>query len=149
MHAPIVIRDERTRQRAASFVANLAVGKPLQVDIKPFKRNRSVAQNAVYWRTITIIGNELGYSKDEMHRMVKECLLLPILERDDPDVDRLASVLKAQGEEKSLATVLSTKHLTVAQFSELIQDVESFAGDMGIGLPSPDEQYYEAMGWRR
>lgn len=121
----------------------------VQVDIKPFKRDRSTAQNAVYWKFLTVIGGELGYSKDEMHQMVKENYLLQILERDDPDVDRLSKVMKAQGESKSFAALLSTKHLDVGQFSELIQEVEALAGRMQIGLPASDDQYREAMGARR
>ena len=149
MRKRFVIRDEKTRQTAARFVGSIASDQPLQVDIKPFKKNRSVAQNALYWQWVTIIGGEIGMTKEEQHKQLKEMYLLPILERDDPDVERMAQIMKAQDNVGRLAAVLSTTHLNVKQFTEYLQDVESFASELGIMLPAPADQYYEAMGWSR
>ncbi len=146
MQKRFVIRDERTRDTAARFVSLLSADEPMQVDIKPFKRNRSVSQNALMWQWLTIIGGELGNTKDEQHRQCKELFLVPILMRDDPDVERMGQMLEQTGDIGRLAAVLSTTHLTTAQFTAYLQDIEALAGELGITLPHPADHYYEAMG---
>ena len=35
-------------------------------------KNRNTAQNNYYWKSVRIIGNELGYREDEMHLIIKQ-----------------------------------------------------------------------------
>lgn len=35
-------------------------------------KNRNIAQNNYYWKSVRIIGNELGYNEDEMHLIIKQ-----------------------------------------------------------------------------
>lgn len=142
-----VLRDDSIKRNAIAFIDSMNVGgKVLEVVIQPHKRDRSTAQNALMWQWVTIIANELGHSKTEQHEQFKRFYLLPILMRDDPDVDRLARVL---GHERdNLALVLSTTDLNTKQFTEYLNDIAHFAGELGIMLPHPEDTYYEAMGVR-
>tara|TARA_Y100000401_G_scaffold73348_1_gene59337 strand:- start:16447 stop:16764 length:318 start_codon:yes stop_codon:yes gene_type:complete len=35
-------------------------------------KNRNVAQNNRYWKSVRIIGNDLGYDESEMHNIIKQ-----------------------------------------------------------------------------
>ncbi len=142
-------KDYQARSRITAFLESVNADPAVQVDIKPFKRNRSVSQNALYFQHVTDIGNELGNTKDEQHKLLKEMYLVPILVRDDPDVERMAQILEQTHDLKKLAAVLSTTHLDVRQFSEYITDVQGFAAEMSIGLRMPEDLHHEAMGWTR
>lgn len=89
-------------------------------------KRRTNAQNALWWRYMTILGRELGYTAEEMHEAVK----LKFLGRED-----LSSGLTILG---------STKGLGTARFSELIDEVRQWSHEtLGIYLPSPDERFDE------
>ena len=46
-------------------------GKRVEIRIEKLKSKRSIQQNR-YWRlAMTILGNELGYSKEETHQLMK------------------------------------------------------------------------------
>jgi len=142
-------KDYKARSRISAFLESVNADPAVQVDIKPFKRNRSASQNALMWQWLTIIGGDLGNTKDEQHRQCKELFLTPILMRDDADVERMGQMLEQTGDIGRMAAVLSTTHLTTPQFTEYLQDIEAFAGELGITLPHPADHYYEAMGWIR
>ena len=142
-------KDYQMRSRIGAFLESVNADPAVQVDIKPFKRNRSVSQNALYFQHVTDIGNELGNTKDEQHKLLKEMYLVPILVRDEPDVERMAQILEQTHDLNKLAAVLSTTHLNVQQFSEYITDVHGFAAELGIALRMPGDLYYEAMGGRK
>jgi len=143
------LKDYKTRSRIAAFLDSVVADPAVQVEVKPYKKNRSVAQNALYFQHVTDIGNELGNTKDEQHKLLKEMYLVPILVRDEPDVERMAQILEQTHDLKKLASVLSTTHLDVRQFSEYITDVQGFAAELGIALRMPEDLHYEAMGWTR
>lgn len=89
-------------------------------------KRRSNAQNALWWRYMTILGRELGYTAEEMHDAVK----LKLLGRED-----LSTGLTILG---------STAKLDTARFSELIDQLRAWAHqDLGIYLPAPDERGLE------
>lgn len=96
------------------------------VELSP-TRKRSSAQNRLWWRYMTILGRELGYTSEEMHEAVK----LKFLGRED-----LSSGLTILG---------STAKLDPGRFSELVEQVRQWAHTrLGIYLPAPDERFLEA-----
>lgn len=87
-------------------------------------RRRSSAQNRLWWRYMTILGRELGYTAEEMHEACK----LKFLGRED-----ISSGLTILG---------STAKLDQDRFSKLVEQVREWAhGFLGIYLPSPDERF--------
>lgn len=96
------------------------------VELEPTKR-RSSAQNRLWWRYMTILGRELGYTAEEMHDAIK----LKFLGREDLST--------------GLTVIGSTAKLDPGRFSELVEQLRQWAhGSLGIYLPAPDERFLEA-----
>ena len=145
------IQDETIVSNLVYFVRHLNQGRKWRVVISENKPDRSAAQNRLYWVFVTIIGQALGYSKDEMHEEFKLRHLVPIMLRDDEHFNALLERVKQAadgGVMRSFVHLLSTTHLSLAQFAEYLRDIELFAISMSITLPAKDDDWYEAVGRR-
>lgn len=134
-----------------NFVRHLRPDKKWKVVISENKPDRSAAQNRLYWVYVTIIGQTLGYSKEEMHEVFKRRHLVPIMLRDDEHFNALLVRVKKAADDgvmRSFVRLLSTTHLSLAQFAEYLRDIELFAISMSITLPAKDDDWHEAMGRR-
>lgn len=105
-------------ERLEQFLIGLK-DKKLTVEIKKYKKPRSLNQNNLYWEWMTIIGNELGYTPDEIHDTMKARLL----------VDRSGK----------LPVIRSTTALSTAEMAEYMSHVERIASEFNIVLPTPDD----------
>ena len=86
---------------------------------------RSHAQNAYLWHVYTVIATHTGHSTEEIHQAMK----YRFLPRHFVTVD---------GQESPVTK--STTRLTVAEFSDYVRRVESFAQqELGIELPGRSE----------
>lgn len=120
--------DEDRRNRAVEFLRMLKLGRDMQVEIREYRRDRSLAQNRLMWMWHTIIGKELGYDPEEIHDMVKVRVL---------GVER-KSVQSDHGEMVELIVPKSTAKLKVAEMTKFLEAVELLASSLGIVLPHPD-----------
>jgi len=102
------------------FIARQEYDGTVEVDVKPYKKNRSTEQNALLWKWYGYIGNELGYSKDETHDILRY-KFLGIMTRE---------VCGHQIEE-----LPSTTKLKVGEMSEYMESISRFAAEHGIRLP--------------
>jgi hypothetical protein len=147
----IILKTPELKRRAVEVISALAIDGPLmEVVIREHKKNRSLDANALYWKWLTVIGAELGESKDDLHERFKEKWLVTIYERDDPEYAEMLQSLRAvyrQGMRtealalrKRIVALTSTTTATVAQMSEYMASVEHFAAETGIRLPFPEEQ---------
>ncbi len=85
----------------------------VSLEIKIAKQVRSPQQNAYYRVIVRLLGKELGYTEQEMHEVLKHKY----------DID-------------------STKHLTVEEFGEYIDQLVRWAvTEMGIVLPDPTKPH--------
>ena len=118
----IIIREERQRQHAIERVQALNISTVWDISIKPYKKNRSLEQNALMWKLYGILGSELGYTPDEMHEALMRINLMPnIVDTIDGPVE-----------------VYSTKKLKVKPMAEYLDSIYRFAAEHGIKLPMPD-----------
>jgi hypothetical protein len=102
-------------------------GKRVVVTIEKIKSKRSLQQNRLWWLYITIIANELGYSKEEMHEIAK----MKFLKREKVDENT--------GEVFPYLT--STTKLNKSEFADLVNDLIRWAAEaFNIVLPLPNEQ---------
>jgi len=46
------------------------------VEIKKVSTKRSLSQNKLYWRWLDVIGNELGYHREDVHEIYKDMFLI-------------------------------------------------------------------------
>ena len=121
----VFIREERHRQHLIERINALNIDTVWEVSIKPYKKNRSLDQNALMWKWYTIIGNDLGYTSDEVHEELMRKLLTPHC------VNTPSGVVE----------VYSTKKLKVKEMTEYLEGIERTATEMGIALPRPDDGY--------
>ena len=85
----------------------------VHLEIKPAEKVRSPQQNAYYRVIIRILSKELGYTEAEMHKTMKERY-----------------------------QIQSTKELSKAEFTELIEAIKRWASmDMGIVLPNAKKSH--------
>ena len=89
-----------------------------EVIIQKPKKARTKPQNALYWKWMEFIGNELGYDKDSMHATFKAMFL----------TDKSGKI----------PIVLSTTKLTTKRFSDYMAAIERKMNEIGITLPSPE-----------
>jgi hypothetical protein len=83
----------------------------VSIEIKAAEKVRSPQQNAYYRVIVRVLGKELGYTQDEMHKVLKDKYELE-----------------------------STKGLSVQEFGEYIDQVIRWAvTEMGIVLPDPKQ----------
>ena len=101
-------------------------GKRVQVRIEKLKSKRSIQQNRYWWLAMTILGNELGYSKEETHQLMK----FKFLKRE--------RVVEKTGE--ILEYIESTTTLSKSDFADMISEMVRWSANMGIIIPLPGEQ---------
>lgn len=117
--------------RVADIVRDLnCEGSQWDVEIKPHKKQRTHRQNSLMWKWYTIIGNELGYEKDEIHDVLRE-KFLPV------------QYVEIMGIQKKILTSTSSPDFTTAMEAEYLEKMDRFAAqDLGILLPHPEDDAY-------
>lgn len=131
----MIIHNESDKDRAIKYIQALNIDKPWAVDIKLYKKNRSLSQNKLYWKWITRIGDSIGYERDELHAIIADKFL--------PD-----EIVEYGG--KQIKKDKSTSRLNTKEFTEYLEKIDRFAAaELGIVLPSPEDLYYEAMSIKR
>ena len=118
----IILRGQAQKDHALKSLMNIEFNpdKLMELTIKPFKKNRSIAQNALYWKWMMICADELGYTKDGMHQTFMRELLAPII-IDTPSGDVME---------------YSTRKLNVKEMSSYMEQVSFTAGEYGVKLPN-------------
>lgn len=101
-------------------------GKDIEIVIQKKRNVRSLQQNKLWWLYVTILSEELGYEKDEMHDILK----FKFLKRE--------RVVEKTGE--IIPYLESTTRLTRTEFADVVDAVIRWAAEMNVILPSPNEQ---------
>lgn len=102
---------------------------PIDVTWEPYKPQRSVLQNRLYWEYMTQLGKHTGHTKDEMSLFFK----WKFLGADQREIYG-----------QSFNQVRSTTDLNVKEFSEYIRSIEVFASEHGFTFAAPP-YYGDAM----
>jgi hypothetical protein len=121
------VSNKQSAHRVAELINALSPDKQWSVEVKEWKPQRTPTQNATMWAWYTIIGNHLGYTKNEMHDILRE-EFLPV---------RCAEF---KGREVHLLTSTSGKDWTVDKEAAYLSQIERFAAtELGIILPRRDD----------
>jgi hypothetical protein len=132
----MIIKTQDDKNKALNRISLLVLEKPWEIEIKPYKKNRSLAQNKLMWEWFTVIGNDIGYTEKEMYYLMTD-KFLPEIEYTGLD-----------GEIKKRRQ--GTSSLKVKEFTVFLEHVDRWAvSEMGIILPCPEDVYFEAMGIRK
>lgn len=99
------------------------LGKEIELQLKKKTKKRSNPQNAYYWGCVlTVFGNALGYTAEEMHLICAD------------------KFLKYYEIGKPFPRIRSTTELSTVQFNEYCSQIQIWAStDFGIYIPDPNE----------
>lgn len=146
------IETRKDRVDATNHVAHIGSDPKMEVIIRPYKKNRSNAQNRLMWLWHTQFGKEFGDTKEEAHEKFKEVHVLPILlGRDDEDADALREVEilcnVSPAARRTFVKLISSTMLNTAEFTDALNEYsQTVARDYGLAFTHPEDIYYEAMG---
>lgn len=97
------------------------------IEIKKWNK-RSILQNNYYWFVMQIIGDDLWYTKNEMHDIFRNMFLKREVKQDDVFGD--------------LTVIRSTSSLTTIEFMEYVDQIIIRCAGNGISVPAPDNALY-------
>ena len=151
-----VIRSDNEINRLNTFLGAQPKEPLIEAIVREHKKDRSVSQNSLMWLWITVISDELGWTKEEVHEDLKRRLLVPIYERDDTGFAAMIQAVRkvhtegfkadAKAMSAQIIRMTSTTGATVKQFTEYLKEIERDMMSKGISLPHPSDRYYSAMG---
>jgi len=130
--APFTISTPGDQATVANAIVhlNLEGGRKWQVTIEPFKKKRTLSQNALMWKWIGEVANlvhkETGQDADDIHEFFKT-KFLP------------ARIVEIAGEtiERRTTTKLSTQEM-----SDYMTKIHAFVtSELGFILPLPEEMH--------
>ena len=100
---------------------NIFEGEEVEIRIRIRSNNRSNEQNSLYWKWIEILSNDLGYTKTELHELIK----YKFLKRESKNKDGETTVV-----------IKSTSTLTIKEFNEFMNDILYWSNNtLEISLP--------------
>ncbi len=127
-------------------------GKPLVVEVRPESKDRSKAQNRLYWKWVHEIHKKTGNDEDQLHFEFKKKFLIGILKRDDDEYAAMCLAISAlkQSESEQYKAIAdgviretSTTRMNTSQFTNYLNLIEAFAlKEFGMVLPVPDDLKY-------
>lgn len=132
MKQKLTITDDGRRigaKRLYHILSNLDEGE-WEVTVEKWKDSRSLRQNNLYWKWLTIIGNELGYYKDEIHELFIE------------EFADIYTIRDLDGKPKQKR--YRTSKMNVQQMSRYMNRIEQFAAEYSIQLPHPEDDLLKA-----
>ena len=96
-------------------------GQEVEIRIRVRSNNRSNEQNSLYWKWVDILSNDLGYTKTEMHELIK----YKFLKREYKNKDGETNVV-----------IKSTSTLTIKEFNDFMNDILYWSTNtLEISLP--------------
>lgn len=127
--------------------------KPIKVTAEPYKKNRSLAQQALSWIWHKQWSDYTGDTTDAEHLRFKAVFLLPILIRDNviPGLYFLVLDAKQKALEgntdrlQAIYRLISTTSLEVSQFAEILTQYQADAAEKGCFFTVRAPEYYEAF----
>lgn len=116
---------DQVKANLIAYIQSLPAEKAWRIEIDLLRKKRSLPQNSLMWDWYTAIGNEIGYTKDEMHDVLRE-KFLPWHE------------VEICGIKRKVLTSTSDPSFTTAMMAEYLDHIDRFAAqELGILLPHP------------
>jgi len=121
----IILRSELEKKHLASLIRNLDVTTPWHFTWKPYKSNRSLDQNNLYWKWIAEICAAKGWGKNVLHDIMMHNFITPTFEEGP---NGLTEVRR------------STTKLNTREMSEYMEKMAAWAAtDLGVFLSFPQD----------
>ena len=126
----VIIWDDRQRSHVKSLIDQLPGGGKFAVVIKKNVKQRSVDQNALMWKMLTQLGNELGYTSQEMHDIACE------------EINGVREIVLS---DKTYHYVRGTSGMNTGEMTQFIDHLYRWAlNEHGclLEMPEPDYEQY-------
>ena len=116
------------RERVVQHIAALNVEKPWAITIEPYKKRRSLSQNALMWKwlekVVAHVHETTGQDKEDIHEFFKRQFLTP----------KVTEVFGVT------VKTWSTKDLNTAEMSEYLDKIYAWVTtELGLLLPVPQD----------
>ena len=125
-----ILMDQERRLNCLEHIRQVNINKPMCVDIKPYKKNRSNSQNNLYHMWKKIIADETGETEAEAHLRFKVELI-------GTEKIEVGGVL--------LHMPLSTSTLDIVAFSQFLNKIEAIGNFLKLNMPIPDDYNFAMM----
>ena len=119
MTPAVIFRHEEAKESAIRRIRAIRPDQenPLAMWVGPYKKIRSLEQNALYWRLVGLVADATGHNRDVLHIFFKrQAFGVRVEQIADAAVDYTPSSAKASR----------------GDFSELIEHVQKFIAEHGI-----------------
>jgi hypothetical protein len=119
MQPAVILRNDENKEAAIRRIRAIKPDqeRPLAVWIGPYRKIRSLEQNALYWKLIARICDATGHSKDTLHHFFKR---------------RAFGVRVEQVGSEMVEVIPSSAGVSKGDFSELLEHVQQFIAEHGI-----------------
>lgn len=132
MKTTIIIKGMDQVRHVIDLLTRLPLDGTKCVEIKDFKKKRSLDQNSLLHKWLTVIADETGNSleavKDEMKRK-----FLGVVMRE---------FTYPNGKVAMLPSLRSTTELNTKEMTTFLNQIEALASEFGIILPHPEDLYW-------
>lgn len=126
MKIPITIQQGRITAGRHDVRDHIAKQKDGRYLIELHKWSRTLEQNSLMWYWFTIIGNSMGYTKEEVYYEMLE-MFAPIYTRRSIKTG------------KPVQEKMTTSMMSVEQMSDFLDCVDRFAAEWNIILPRKED----------
>lgn len=139
-----IVRNDQIKANALRALESLPADqeKPMQVEIKPFKSKRSLAQNRLLWLFNSTIQQHMAdhfgeiASAEEWH----DILVARLMPSD-------VRVVRLPGGERYKVGRTKTSQLGIRAMTEYLEKLDAYCAEyLGLQLPHPVDLMMEAMG---
>jgi len=122
------------KEKAISYIER--IDKPMICEVKKETRNRSTVQNAYYWFLLTMLEQDTGNDKDDLHEYFKEKWLRDTYKQISVFPDSIGD----------LTYTKSTTKLTTLEMEDYLEKIRVFASrELGCFLPLPGETIHDYL----
>lgn len=149
MNTTFRIIDAERAANAIELIAGLPADGSMEVEVREYKADRSLAQNKLAFLWYREIGKQTHHTANEARNYCKWTFGLPILALCEEFNDDLwRDVFKRLNYEDRLSAMelmQVTRMFTVKQFTEYLESIERHYQSYEIMLPHPEYLWIEAL----
>lgn len=124
---------EAIRSNAISFIMNMSLDKSVEIIIRRYRKNKSDAQRGAFHFLCQTLGDQLGYSMNEIKELVKK----DVYGTHEVQVGNKVFEVTCSSEKNEQGEPRTTD-----EYARLIDGVYRMAGYAGESLPALDPAYW-------
>ena len=124
------IRTEIDKIKLLTIIQQLKEGVHWVIDVKRYRKKRTLSQNKMYWLWINCIASETGNRPDDIHDYLKNKYL------PKRQIDIFGNIKEIP---------YSTTELNTKQFTDYLNAIDADVSTEGITLLYPDDLHWDSF----